>query len=71
LECSSTCETGADGGGFSLSTGKAVLSATGEVEPSDDGLLLCAAEEDERNLKPSGLTVKIIYSYYLQNLPYV
>lgn len=71
LECSSTCETGADGGGFSLSTGKAVLPGTGAVEPSADGLLLCTADEDERNLKPSGFTAKIKYSYYLQNLPYV
>lgn len=69
LECSSTCETGADCG-FSLSTGKAVLSGTGAVEPWADGLLLCTADEDERNLKPSGFTVKIKYSYYLQNLPY-
>jgi len=71
LECSSTCETGAEDGGFSLSTGKAVLSGTGAVEPSADGLLLCTAAEDERNLKPSGFTAKIKYSYYLQNLPYV
>lgn len=62
LECSSTCETGA---GFSLSTGKAVLSGTGAVEPSADGMLLCTADEDERNLKPSGFTAKIKYSYYL------
>jgi len=59
LECSSTCETGADGGDFSVSTGKAVLSGTSAAEPSADGLLLCTADEDERNLKPSGFTVKI------------
>jgi hypothetical protein len=65
FECSSTCGTGADGGGFSI------LSGTDEVEPSADGLLLCTVDDDERNLKASGFTVKIKYSYYLQNLPYV
>jgi hypothetical protein len=58
LEFSSTCGTGTDGGDFSLSTGKAILSGTGAVEPSADGLLLCTVVDDERNLKPSGFTVK-------------
>ena len=71
LEFSSTCGNGADGGGLSLSTGRAILSGTSADEPSADGLLLCTVDEDERNLKPSGFTVKIKFSYYLQNLPYV
>lgn len=71
LECSSTCGTGADGGGLSASTGMAILSGTDEVEPSADGLLLGTVDDDERNLKASGFAVKIKYYYYLQNLPYV
>ena len=57
LKCSSTCETGADGG-FSLSNGKVVLSGTGADEPLSDGLLLCTVDDEEKNLKPSGFTAK-------------
>lgn len=55
---SSTCGTGDGVGGVScLSTGKVVWSGTGGAELLVEGLSLCTVG-GERNLKPSGFTVK-------------
>jgi hypothetical protein len=59
LEHSSTCGAGPGVDDVcSLSTGKAFWSGTGGVESIVEDLSLCTVDDVERNLKPSGFTVK-------------